>query len=371
MNRQGVLPSQEIRELIQQRFITLVEPSSPDDTIDQDQIQPASLDLSLGTRIYRILGRPTPEELRHASLPSYSYLYDFELDGNGKILEKDCTYLNTANEQCTSLPSGVRGYANNKSSSGRINVQVKTTTLAGDDIITGNGNSPLYLRLTPKIFPLNVHQKDRFNQVRFIYGNAELDDLELQYRQGTSCFLYDVNGDPIPLDEKHLNDGLIAHLDLERDIVGYKAKKNATSVLDTLERNYERRHFWEEVRVDEHGRLLLENGEFYILSTKERISVPPEYAMEMVPYNLTAGEFRSHYAGFFDPGFGWKADGSLRGTAATLEVIPHENIYVRDSVVICKFKVERMRAVPDKIYEGHYQNQQGPQLAKFFRKIEP
>ncbi len=376
MENYGVLPSQEIRELLEQ----ILEGNQgnpngagvdrPYNSPDESQIQPASFEPSLGQKVYRITARPTADELQLPALPSHSYLFDFTLDEEGKTIENNCTYLIELREKFLHLPKDVRGYANNKSSSGRINLQVKLTNDKGDDILTETRTGATYVRVMSKLSPLKIHAGDRLNQIRFIYGNAELDDLEIRLREKNTCFMYDKSGGHVLLTADNLNGGLIAHLDLAQEIVGYKARKNPNCVLDLSRRAYNAGDFWDELKVDEHGRLLLEAGEFYILATKEKISVPPSYAMEMIPYNLTAGEFRSHYAGFFDPGFGWSADGSIRGTAATLEVIPYENMYVRDGAVICKFKVERMRSIPDKIYgEGigsNYQNQQAPRLAKYF-----
>ena len=369
--KQGVLPSQEIRDLIQNGFI-YVPKEYENQTISDSQIQPASVDLTLGNMFYHIWGRPTAEDLKSPHPPPHSYLYQVKLQPEGNVLVNNCTYLIPTREQFQNLPDNVRGYVNNKSSSGRINVQTKLTTQFCDDIIPQHHTGISYNRINAKLFPIKVHLGDTVNQIRFIYGNAEVDDFTIQSNQTKNCFLYDKTGAPITLTKKHLQEGLITHLDLETEIIGWKAKHHPSIVLDLSKRDYKEEDFWEKLKVNEHGSLLLEAGEFYILATKECISVPPQFALEMIPYNLTAGEFRSHYAGFFDPGFGWSKDESILGRPATLEVIPHENMFVRDGAVICKFKVERMRDIPDILYgdtlQSNYQHQLGPQLAKYFKR---
>ncbi|OGY42972.1 MAG: hypothetical protein A2729_05030 [Candidatus Buchananbacteria bacterium RIFCSPHIGHO2_01_FULL_39_14] len=368
-NKSGVLPSQELRQLIQKRIIHLPEEYQDQLAELEQQIQPSSLDLTLGSHVYRIIARPTAQELQQTPLPKHSYSFDFPLDKEGKILEKDATYLIPTREQFQNLPPEIRGLVNNKSSSGRINLQTKFTTRYGDETLTNYHQGMAYNRITPCLSMIKAHTGDAINQIRFICGNSTLDDLAI--RLSAPPFLYDKTGAPLPLNEKYLQDGLICYLELEQEIIGWKAKRNPAHVLDLQLRNYTVEDFWEPLKVDEFGRLLLEAGEFYILATKEKVSVPPDYALEMIPYDLTAGEFRSHYAGFFDPGFGWSSDGSILGSPATLEVIPYENMYVRDGSVICKFKVEKMRSTPDKIYgkdmPSSYQNQPAPKLAKYFK----
>jgi len=370
-NKQGVLPSQFIRHLIKNGYIYVPE-EYQNSLISEEQIQPASVDLTLGNHAYCIRGRPSTTQLERYPPEKEFHKYNFPLNTIGTPLDETLMYLIPSQEQCKQLPKGIIGYANNKSSSGRINLQTKLTTKYGDDIIPEQQQSQMYLRIMPKLFPVLIRPGDTLNQIRFIYGNADVSDIEIETRQKEICFLYDKSGNPISLTPTHLNNGLIAHLDLEQEIVGWKGKPNPSETIDLSRRDYPAQEFWEKLHVDKHGRLFLEAGKFYILSTKEYICVPPEFALEMLPYDLNAGgEFRSHYAGFFDPGFGWNKDHTILGRPATLEVIPLENMYVEDGHGICKFKVERMAEIPDKIYgekpNSNYQQQLGPQLAKYFR----
>src|SRR3989338_600215 len=169
-----------------------------------------------------------------------------------------------------------------------------------------------------------------------------------------------------------IDKGLMMSVDLENDIIGWKAKNCNKLVWLNRKAHYNFEDFWEPIKKPGNGRIFLKKGDFYIFSTKEYIRVPPVFAAEMVPYDVSSGEFRSHYAGFFDPGFGYGTNGEILGTPAVLEVIVYENDFIlRHGQPVCKMVFERLMAAPETIYghniHSHYQHQRGPKLSKHFK----
>lgn len=354
----GVLPDSAIRAMFGRGEITAALPLVP------GQIQPASLDLRLGTVAYRIrasflAGRGTRVETK---------LADFEMHrmdlGNGAVLEKGCVYLVPLMEGLA-LPEGITAVANAKSSTGRLDLLTRVITDGGTefDRIPEGYAGPLYAEICPRSFSVLVRPGMRLNQIRFRRGQAALTDPELKALHAA---------EPLVTGEAVIDAGLGFSVDLlpeTGDLVGYRAKPH-TGVID-LDRiaHYPTSDFWEELRTRE-GRIILDPGAFYILVSREAVTIPPDYAAEMAPYLAMVGEFRVHYAGFFDPGFGHGAAGGA-GSRGVLEVRCHEAPFVLEhGQVVGRLVYERMTARPERLYgtgiASNYQGQ-GLKLAKHFR----
>ncbi|KGJ09643.1 2'-deoxycytidine 5'-triphosphate deaminase [Paracoccus sphaerophysae] len=353
----GVLPDRALRELIDAGAIRAPIDLSP------DQIQPASIDLRLGTTASRLRasflagrGRSVAERLP-----------DFEMHrmdlSQGAVLEKGCVYLVPLVERL-SLPKGIEAVANAKSSTGRLDLLTRLVTDDGTefDRLPDGYDGPLYAEICPRSFSVLVRPGMRLNQLRLRRGQAVLDDAELVALHGADPL---VDGAPL------IDQGLGFSVDLRPaagDLVGYRARPH-TGVID-LDRvgAYDARDFWDELRTGD-GRLILDPGAFYILVSREAVAIPPDYAAEMSPYLAMVGEFRVHYAGFFDPGFGHGSAG--RGARGVLEVRCHEAPFALEhGQVVGRLVYERMAARPDRLYgagiASNYQGQ-GLKLAKQFR----
>lgn len=350
----GVLPSQSIRALIESGAIAADQP------FVEGQIQPASLDLRLGNVAYRVRasflagkGRTVAERLEEFEM------HRIDLT-NGAVLEKGCVYVVPLMER-VALPAGVTAVANAKSSTGRLDLLTRTITDGGtefDRISTGYAG-PLYAEICPRSFSVLARPGMRLNQIRFRQGQSILEDTELAALHAAEPL---VDGPAV------IGEGLGFSVDLrpaKGTLVGYRAKPH-TGVID-LERigQYDPAEFWEEIHTD-HGRIILDPGAFYILVSREAVSIPPDYAAEMAPFLAMVGEFRVHYAGFFDPGFGHGVP--ARGV---LEVRCHEAPFVLEhGQVVGRLVYERMDARPDTLYgvdiKSNYQGQ-GLKLSKHFK----
>lgn len=354
----GVLPSQHLRSMIADGTI-LATPA-----IIDAQIQPASLDLRLGTVAYRVRASFLAGQGRKVA----DRIAEFEMHrvdlSQGAVLEKGCVYLIPLMEGLR-LPAGVNAVANAKSSTGRLDLLTRTITDGGTefDRIPEGYEGPLYAEVCPRSFSVLVRPGMRLNQIRFRHGQAVLDDAALSALHAQ---------EPLVSGEAVISEGLGFSVDLcpqGTDLVGYRAKPH-TGVID-LDRiaHYPARDFWEEVRTSD-GRIILDPGAFYILVSREAVTIPPDYAAEMAPYLAMVGEFRVHYAGFFDPGFGHAAAGGA-GSRGVLEVRCHEAPFVLEhGQVVGRLVYERMSARPDTLYgqaiRSNYQGQ-GLKLAKQFR----
>ena len=358
MTGTGVLPAQDLRQLIESGAI------SADPTILPAQVQPASLDLRLGTVAYRVRasflaghGRPVADRLAEFEM------HRMDLT-QGAVLEKGCVYVIPLMERLA-LPHGLSAVANAKSSTGRLDLLTRLITDCGTefDRIPEGYDGPLYAEVCPRSFSVLVRAGQRLNQIRFRAGQAVLSDAELAALHAAEPL---VDGLAV------ISEGLGFSVDLrprEGDLVGYRAKPHA-GVID-LDRigHYPAAEYWEEIRT-RGGRIILDPGAFYILVSQEAVTIPPDYAAEMAPYLAMVGEFRVHYAGFFDPGFGHAAAGGA-GSRGVLEVRCHEAPFVLEhGQVVGRLVYERMRARPDALYgekiASNYQGQ-GLKLAKQFR----
>jgi len=354
----GVLPSQTLRNLITEGAITASPP------VLEDQLQPASLDLRLGTVAYRVRasflagkGRTVEERLAEFTMHKVNLT-------DGAVLEKNCVYVIPLAEGLA-LPPGVTAVANAKSSSGRLDLLTRTITDGGIefDRIPEGYSGPLYAEVCPRSFSVLVRAGQRLNQIRFRAGQAVISDAELTALH--AC-------DPLVSGEAVISEGLGFSVDLRPatgTLVGYRAKPH-TGVVD-LDRigHYPASDFWEELHSRD-GRIILDPGAFYILVSREAVTIPPDYAAEMAPYLAMVGEFRVHYAGFFDPGFGHATAGGA-GSRGVLEVRCHEAPFVLEhGQVVGRLVYERMSERPETLYgagiSSNYQGQ-GLKLAKQFK----
>ncbi len=376
----GILPYQDIKRLITKRAIA----ATP--TIENQQVQPASLDLRLGQKAYRLISSFLPElsaiSTRLNVLDFYqSDLVMYEMDlTDGAILEKGHVYLVPLLESLN-LPKTIRARANPKSTTGRLDVftRVVTDLNAGFDEVRAGYHGPLFLEVVPRSFAIKVRTGQSLNQIRFVRREATVPDQSLQTLHQKSPLLYhnDPSQKAIANRDFRVDRGLFLRIDLKGQnrydsrIIGYRAKKNS-HVID-LEKisHYAAADFWEPLSRHRHDSLLLEPEEFYILASKERIRVPPGYAAEMVAYEAACGELRTHYAGFFDPGFGYGSEGELKGTQVVLEVRPHDVPFlIHDGQTFFKVVYDRMLHVPDQLYGaglGSSYQQQALTLSKHFK----
>ncbi len=358
MTHPGVLPAQALRRMIKTGAL------AADPAILPEQVQPASLDLRLGTVAYRVRASFLAGQGRKVA----DRIAEFEMHridlSPGAVLEKGCVYVVPLMERLA-LPAGITAVANAKSSTGRLDLLTRTITDGGSefDRIPDGYHGPLYAEVCPKSFSVLVRAGQRLNQIRFRHGQSVLTDAELAALHAA---------DPLVSGEALISEGLGFSVDLKPasgDLVGYRAKPH-TGVVD-LDRigHYPAAEFWEEIRARE-GRIILDPGAFYILVSREAVTIPPDYAAEMAPFLAMVGEFRVHYAGFFDPGFGHAAAGGA-GSRGVLEVRCHEAPFVLEhGQIVGRLVYERMAERPETLYgagiASNYQGQ-GLKLAKQFR----
>ena len=357
---QGILPYQDIKQLIAAGAIA----ASPG--VEDRQIQPASLDLRLGRKAYRLISSFLPElspiSSRLDVLDFYqSDLVMYEMDlTEGAILEKGHVYLVPLLESLK-LPKTLRARANPKSTTGRLDVftRVVTDLNAGFDEIRAGYHGPLFLEVVPRSFAIKVRTGQSLNQIRFVRGEVTVSDASLKTLHGKSPLLYHNSAPRKALGQREFRSerGLFLRIDLKGDdrtdsrIIGYRAKKNSHVIDLAKVGHYSAADFWEPLYRHRHDSLLLEPEEFYILASKERIRVPAGYAAEMVAYEAACGELRTHYAGFFDPGFGYGAKGEIKGTQVVLEVRPHDVPFlIHDGQTFFKVVYDRMLDVPSQLY---------------------
>jgi dCTP deaminase len=306
-------------------------------------------------------------------------MYEMDLTG-GAILEKGHVYLVPLLESLR-LPATVRARANPKSTTGRLDVftRIVTDLNAGFDEIRAGYKGPLFLEVVPRSFAIKVKTGQSLNQIRFVRGAAAAADATLQRLHRQEPLLYHNVSDRKPLRAKEFRTdrGLFLRIDLKGEersgspIIGYRAKKNSHVIDLSKIGYYAAADFWEPLYRHRQESLLLEPEEFYILASKERIRVPPDFAAEMVAYEAACGELRTHYAGFFDPGFGYGADGEIKGTQVVLEVRPHDVPFlIHDGQTFFKVVYDRMLDVPDRLYGvglGSSYQQQALTLSKHFK----
>ena len=360
--RRGILPAHAIRWLIENAHLTAAAP------IELHQVQPASLDLRLGRRAWRVRASflPGPNATVAERLQDLA-LHEMSLQG-GAVLETGCVYIVELMERLA-LPAEVSAAANPKSSTGRIDVFTRVITEGGTafDRIPAGYEGPLYAEVSPRTFPILARPGSRLSQIRFRHGDVRPDDEATRALHAR---------DPLVVGaEPNIENGVALTVDLSGgDIsqpIGYRARRHAGLIDVDTAHQYDPRKFWEP--ITERGALILDPGEFYILASREAVRVPPDHAAEMVPFDPFVGEFRVHYAGFFDPGFGHRAGGG-EGSRAVLEVRAHEVPFtLEDGQTIGRLLYEPLCEAPDVVYgEGigsHYQRQ-GLNLSRHFKPFE-
>ncbi len=371
--RSGVLSSQELRGAIDKGMVSSVA------GIEEAQIQPASLDLRLGSRAYRLVSSFLPEQsgvLKKLHTPDEygSDLVMYEMDiSEGGILEKGNVYLIPLMEELA-LTRNVGGKANPKSTTGRLDIFTRVITDCNPrfDEIPKGYKGGLYLEVMPRSFTVRVTRGQSLVQLRLRRGSCVVSDAALTRLNKDARILYD-GRKALGKKDIRVSDGLFMSVDLSGGpdgIVGYKSKRNS-HVVDLAKRGYYRiEDFWDPIYKNPKRTLILEPEEFYILASKEKIRIPGTYASEMVPYEAGSGELRTHYAGFFDPGFGYGKKGEVKGTKAVLEVRAHDVPFmIADGQTFCKLFFEKMAETPEKLYGpkiGSSYQYQGVTLSKQF-----
>jgi dCTP deaminase len=345
----GVLPAQRLRDLIAREWM-LADPWR----IPAESVQPASVDLRLGEHAWA---------LRCSFLPDSDSTVEQKIEDiaferidlrDGATLERDRPYLVPLIEELR-LPEDLRGKANPKSSTGRLDVFTRVLTDRSHrfDEIAAGYHGKLYLEIVPRTFAIRVKTGLALNQVRLMAGEARVGDGELAALHERCPLLYR-DAEPLTNASLSLAEGLFLSLDLSGppdSIVGYRAKKNSLPIDLSTVGGLDWREYWEPVHPEAGARIVLEPEVFYLLLSAEGVCIPPAYAAEMLAYDPTAGELRTHYAGFFDPGFGYSGDRAMRGSRAALEVRARDvSFMVEHHQPVCKLAFERMAEEPDVLY---------------------
>ena len=361
----GLLPSQGLRAAIERGELVSTE------DIADEQIQPASLDLRLGAAAYRVRASflPGPRATVGQKIKSLS-MHEIDLTG-GAVLEKDCVYLVPLMESLC-LRKRTSAVANPKSSTGRLDIFARLITDYGTefDQVREMYRGPLWVEISPRSFSVLVRTGDRLVQLRIKRGSPQWSDVALR-RLNDQVGLID-SGDG----EANIKKGMLAlSVDSqgrgEGDVIAYRAKKHAGLIDLAKIGYYDPADFWDPIPAHREPGIVLDPGAFYILASKESVTVPVDHAAEMIAYDTQVGEFRVHYAGFFDPGFGLAEAGGA-GTKTVLEVRSHEVPFqIDDGQVVGRLLYERLIAKPDKLYGvgiGSSYQRQGLTLAKQFRR---
>lgn len=357
----GILTDRMIAEMTLAGHIL---PSAP---FAEDQVQPASLDLRLGPIAYRVRASflPGPGATVERRIKDLQ-LHIIALN-DGAVLETGCVYIVPLMESL-SLPSDISATANPKSSTGRIDVftRVIADHSRGFDQVAPGYQGPLYAEISPRTFPVLVRQGSRLSQIRFRRGDTLLDAAQLRALHESERL--------VDADDADLNEGVAVGVDLSGDfaggLIGYRAKRHTGLIDVDFRGGYTIGDFWEPMSARADASLILDPNEFYILASKESVQVPPDYAAEMVPFDPLVGEFRVHYAGFFDPGFGYAGAGG-RGSRAVLEVRSREVPFILEhGQIVGRLVYETMMARPATLYGqgiGSNYQAQSLKLSKHFR----
>jgi dCTP deaminase len=368
-SKSGLLPRQRIRAMLDHKMILATT------EIDEAQLQPASLDLRLGSRAYRIRASFLPGLEKKVSDQLAELKYDeIKLD-DGAVLEKGCVYLVELQEHLK-LPDSIAAVANPKSSTGRLDVFTRLISNSSEvfDSVKAGYEGPLFAEISPRSFSIKVRKGSKLNQIRFRRLNSQheqhsifqVDDRVLREKHKQR---------PLMDGDLTLRHGLVLRVGLSNacaieGVIGYRAQKFTDSIDVDSTSAYDIADYWEPILARGDNRLILDPHQFYILASAERLHIPPDLAAEMVPIDPTMGEFRVHYAGFFDPGFGYMEYGN-QGSRAVLEVRSHEVPFIlEDRQIIGRLVFERLSEAPDVLYgqtsTSNYQGQ-GLKLSKHFR----
>lgn len=363
-----ILPSQELRAAVADGWVTAGEYR-----IRDEAIQPASLDLRLGSHAWAL----RCSFLTDANSTVLDKVGDLAFERidlrDGATLERDRPYLVPLIEELA-LPADVRAKANPKSSTGRLDVFTRVITDRHHrfDEIQSGYRGMLYLEIVPRTFAIRVREGLALNQLRLARGDARLTDQDVVRLHQEFPLLY-VDSHPLRDTELSVSDGLFLSVDLRAGperVVGYRAKKNSLPIDLSKIREYAWSDYWDPVHPEKGSRTVLEPEVFYLLLSAEGVCIPPGVAGEMMAYDPTAGELRTHYAGFFDPGFGYSPKAGNHGSRAALEVRARDVPFmVEHRQPICKLAFERLAQLPDVLYgEDLASNYQGQEtmLSKHF-----
>ncbi|MCY4497360.1 MAG: 2'-deoxycytidine 5'-triphosphate deaminase [Rhodospirillaceae bacterium] len=366
MHSTGVVPSQGLREAVERGEIKATEP------INEGQIQPASVDLRLGPIAYRTRASFLPGRGASVGQKIEAYaMHQFSLDG-GAVLEKGCVYLAPVMESLQ-LRHRTSAMANPKSSTGRLDVFCRLITDGGTefDHVRAGYHGPLWIEISPRSFSILVETGTRLLQLRIKRGAPRWSDAALRELHAEVGLIDDET-----VFAENVKRGLLAiTVDAQgnggSDLIGWRARKNADLIDVSKVNYYDPRDYWEPVRARTGQGVILDPNDFYILSSRESVTVPADHAAEMLAYDTLVGEFRVHYAGFFDPGFGL-ADVGGEGTRAVLEVRSRDVPFmIEDGQVVGRLLYERLTALPDKLYGrdiGSNYQRQGLALSKQFKR---
>lgn len=369
----GILPSQEIWNFIRSGKILSSVP------ISDDQVQPATLDLRLGQVAYRVQASFLPGK----SSPITAKIRDLQLAEisleRPALFEPGAVFIVPLVESLD-LPPDTGGKANPKSTTGRLDIFTRLITEGGIEFeqVPKGYSGNLYVEIVSRTFPIVLTAGAKLNQLRLVRGSPPplFTEGTLGQLSDKVILLYENGGAPA---EAIINRGLRMSIDLQGEgeggVVAFKAKRNCPPVDLAKVGVHDTADFWEEIRGPKSKRMVLNPGDFYLLASSERVCVPPGYAAEMEPFDASIGEFSVHYAGFFDPGFGFGKSGDIRGTKAVLEVRAHEvPILLEDRQIVCRLTYHKMMDIPDKIYGlsiGSSYQQQGLALSKQFKQTSP
>ena len=356
----GILPAHAIQRLIAKGVIR-TPPGRP----ESDLVQPASLDLRLGNVAFRVRASflPGPDNTVAQRLANLR-LHEMSLE-NGAVLETGCVYIVPLLESLR-LPPGISAAANPKSSTGRLDIFTRLITDRASefDSIADGYVGPLYAEISPRTFSCLVRTGSRLAQIRFRHGPVVRSDEIIERLHAAEGL--------VSAEAVNIANGIAVSVDLQgadpAEPVGFRAKRHAGLIDVDAKGALDAADFWEPIW--HRGSLVLDPDQFYILASKEAVRVPPSYAAEMVPFNPLVGEFRVHYAGFFDPGFG-HASGGGEGAKAVLEVRSHEVPFIlEDGQIIGRLVYEPLTEPPERVYGqgiGSNYQRQGLKLSKHFR----
>lgn len=363
----GILPSQEISSLIACGSIR----ATP--AIDPEHIQPASLDLRLGDIAHRVRASflPGPNSTVEAKIKELR-MTRVDLTA-APVFEKDCVYIIPLVEELR-LPENISGRANPKSTTGRLDIFTRLITDYGTefDSVPQGYKGKLYAEVVSRTFTVAIRAGMRLSQLRFVQGSPRSGDSTIKDLDQEEPLVYLDEGSPV---KAQLQRGLRITVNLEAsepgEIIAYRAKRYAPVIELDRVGFYSTEEFWEVRHQTANKNLILEPGDFYILASRERVRVPPEFAAEMVPFDPSDGEFRIHYAGFFDPGFGYGSN-EIKGTRAVLEVRAHEVPFlIEHGQLVGRLNYMHLLSRPDKIYGtniGSSYQHQALTLSKQFRR---
>ncbi|HEY3823287.1 MAG TPA: 2'-deoxycytidine 5'-triphosphate deaminase [Bryobacteraceae bacterium] len=367
----GVLPSQAIEKMVAGGQIRARTP------IVADQIQPSSIDLRLDGEAFRVRASflASGAATIGSKLEQYR-LHTIDLT-RPAVLEKGCVYIVPLQEELA-LPPHISGKANPKSSTGRLDIFTRLITDEGRqfEIVPAGYQGRLYAEVVPRTFSVVVRQGERLSQLRLFQGNYAPSDELLRQLESEESLVYLPDETP---GAANIQNGLRLSVDLAgegagdgTDIIGYRARKHAPLIDLARIQHYDLDEFWDPIHRNDSRTLILDPEDFYILASRERVRIPAQYAAEMVPFDATIGEFRIHYAGFFDPGFGYGA-GDINGTRAVLEVRSHEVPFIMEhGQVVASLVFERLLERPRVLYGegiGSSYQRQGLKLSKHFRSV--